>query len=298
MKSKIKRIVIIGLGLIGGSLARDLKASGYYVIGISRKKETINTAKKEGVINEGYISLEGKILNSVELIIITTPLNKITDFITQISKIVKSDVILTDAGSTKSDICNFAKKVLPPNIIFIGGHPMAGTEESGFSTSKRHLFKKCAWILTPLDKSKHTKNAIAKLLKIVKSTGAIPIITSAKKHDKAVALISHMPILISIALCQLVKNTKDKELFKLVQLIASSGFRDTTRVGGGNPELNKDLMTLNLLQITPFVVNYEKEISKIIKLARGNPKALLKTFIEVSCWRSKLYDLSGKNNYL
>ena len=289
------KIAIIGLGLIGGSLARDLKASGYYIVGISRKKETINIAKKENVINEGYNSLEGKVLNSVDLIIIATPLSQITSFIKQISKIVKSDVILTDVGSTKSDICSYAKKVLPPNIIFIGGHPMAGTEKSGFRASQKYLFKQCAWILTPLDKSKN--NGISTLLKIVKSTGAIPIITSAKKHDRAVALISHMPILISVALCQLVKNTRDKELLKLAQLIASSGFRDTTRVGGGNPELNKDLITSNLLQIAPLVVNYEKGIRLLIETVRKNPKQFFKTLNEVSDWRNKLYDLSGKNKY-
>lgn len=294
MKTKIKHIAIIGLGLIGGSLAKALKAKGYKIVGITKSLKTIKQAKKEKAINIGYTKLSPTVFKNIDLIFIATPLNLIPLYIRKISKTVKHEVVLTDVGSTKSEICNFAKKALPKNITFIGGHPMAGNENSGFSFAQKSLFKNCAWILTPQDKSKKTKEALKTLNEIIKQIGAKPVITDLYKHDKAVALISHLPLVASIGLCEVVKKLKDHKLQNLAILTTSSGFRDTTRIAGGNPEMNSNLIISNFKNLSGLLSRYNNELKKIIRLAKKNPKKFRTTLVTISKWRNNLYNQTSK----
>lgn len=289
MKSKIRRIAVIGLGLIGGSLAMALERQGYYVIGISRKRKTVNLAKRKKAINEGYTRLNKKALNSVDLIFIATPLNQITEHIKEIGKILKENIVLTDVGSTKSTICDFADKSLSSNITFIGGHPMAGTEESGFLSAKINLFQNCTWVLTPVHKDKKTKDALKILQALIKQIKAKPIITTPDMHDKAAAIISHLPLLVSIGLCNILRETKETNLKNLAMQMASSGFRDSTRIGGGNPEMNSNLLTSNYLKIKYLLPKYLQELSSFILLTKNNPKKLQDKLAKISKWRNRLY---------
>ena len=295
IKDKIKRIAIIGLGLIGGSLAKALKVNQYYVLGISRKKETVQSALSAFAIDEGSIELDKEALNNVDLIFIATPLDLIPKHIEEVGKLVKKEIILTDVGSTKLEICNFAKKVLPSNITFIGGHPMAGTEKAGFAFSDISLFKNCAWILTLLG---NQTQAVDTLKKIIKEIGAIPLLTSPEKHDEAVALISHLPLLTSIGLCEMVRNIKDPDLKNLALLLASSAYRDMTRIGGGNPEMNLNLLISNLKRLLELLPKFKEEMERILKLVKENPQKLQSNMSEINNWRSELYNLDGKNNLL
>lgn len=284
---KIKRIAIIGLGLIGGSLAKVLK-NKYEIIGISRSKSTIQKALKQKVINKGYLEVNKNTLSGVDLVFICTPLSLITEKIKELSKVLKHEVIVTDVGSTKSEICSFAIKTLPSNITFIGGHPMAGNEFSGIDYADKALFKNTAWILTPVG---NHKSQIRKLENVINMTGAKILISNPKEHDEAAALISHLPILISASLCNLVSGLKNKKLKTLAEKLASSGFRDTTRIAGGNPKLNFDLTESNSNEISKLLLLYIDEIKRISKLKNG---ALLE-FTKISSWRKKLYSKNGRN---
>lgn len=297
-ENKIKRIAIVGLGLIGGSLAMALKVNGYCIVGITKTNETLSNAKNAKAIDEGYLELTEKALKDIDLIILSTPLTQIEHYIEQVSKIVKKEIILTDVGSTKLEICNFARKVLPQNITFIGGHPMAGTEKAGFLSSQITLFKNCAWLLTPISNNDKSQKALLALKSIVQQVGAKPIVTIPEKHDLAVALVSHLPLLVSIGLCQIVQSLDDPELKHLTSLIASSGFRDTTRIGGGNPEMNSNLLTSNYFQLAELLPKYYKELQKLINLAKENPKLLQESLSKINEWRAKLYNFEGKNNLL
>ncbi|MBI2995816.1 MAG: prephenate dehydrogenase/arogenate dehydrogenase family protein [Candidatus Melainabacteria bacterium] len=288
-ENKTKCIAIIGLGLIGGSLAKALKGKGYTVIGITRNPKTIKLAKKEKAIDIGSTKPDSKVLKKADVIFIATPLRFIPDYIKKIAALkLKKEVIVTDVGSTKVKICKIAKQyflpsrrfAVSPARFFIGGHPMAGTEHAGFSASKKDLFKNCTWILTPTDKN---KKLIKGIKKIITRIHAKPIITTPEKHDKAVALISHFPLLVSIGLCQLVKNTNDKKLKKLAMTIASSGFRDTTRIAGGNPEMSLGLLTSNSNELVQLLPRYFKELKKALKLAT------LKNLKSIQEWRNSLF---------
>ncbi|MBI3591518.1 MAG: prephenate dehydrogenase/arogenate dehydrogenase family protein [Candidatus Melainabacteria bacterium] len=297
-QKQIKRIAIVGLGLIGGSLAMTLKSSGYEIIGITKKNETLEKAKKLKLIDSGSTELNSDVLKNVDVIFLSPPLSYISYYIKEVSKIVKHEVILTDVGSTKLDICKTAKSVLPENIAFIGGHPMAGTEQSGFNSAQTNLFKNCAWVLTPIDSSEKSKKALSLLQNIIKQIGAKPVISNPEKHDQAVALISHLPLLASIGLCRVVKDIKDSKLKNLALLLASSGFRDMTRIGGGNPELNSDLLASNISQLINLLPKYYSELEKMLELAKDKTDELRKVLSVVNSWRGNLYNSEGKNNSL
>ena len=292
IRQEIKNIAIIGLGLIGGSLAKALKEKGYKIIGITKSQRTIRLALKEKAINKGYTKLSSKALENTDLIFICTPLHLITDYLNKISKLkLKNGVIITDVGSTKSDICKHASKCFPAYNLqlttyncFIGGHPMAGTEKTGFTSSKKNLFKNCAWVLTPTVKN---KKSLIVINTVIKKIGAKPIITTPEKHDEASALISHLPFLVSIGLCETVKKSSHN---KLASIIASSGFRDTTRIAGGNPEMNSNLLISNSLILEKLLFKYAKELKNILKMADTKSKHLYKKLNIVSRWRNHLYN--------
>ena len=297
-EKKIKHIAIIGLGLIGGSLAMALKINGYQVIGITNNSETISLALARKAIDQGFTELTPETLKNVDLVFLCTPLSCIPQYIQEIAKVVKHELILTDVGSTKLEICKIAKNTLPQNITFVGGHPMAGTEKAGFFAADISLFKNCAWLLTPYDENKKAKDVLSSLEKIIIEIGAKPVVVNPEKHDQAVALVSHLPLLASVGLCQIVKDLKDQELKDLALKIASSGFRDTTRIGGGNPEMNFGLLISNFSEIISLLPKYSSELDSIIKLARENPDKLLENLKCINDWRSKLYNKEGKNALL
>ena len=298
MSNRIKRIAIVGLGLIGGSLAMALKINGYQVVGISKKEETLLYAKNANVIEEGFTEINSNVLNNVDIIFLATPLSLIFEYIEKLRKIVKKEIILTDVGSTKVEICNFAKEKLPENITFIGGHPMAGTEKAGFLSAQLGLFKNCPWILTPHDESSKIKNALNILENLIIQIGAVPIITNAEEHDMLVALVSHLPLLASLGLCQMVQKTKSDSLKKLATMIASSGFRDTTRIAGANPNLSSDLISSNHKKLSQILPSYISELQSLLELALKDKKDFLKNISVLSEWRKDLYNSEGKNKYL
>lgn len=302
MKKNIKNIAIIGLGLIGGSIAKALKIKGYKIIGITKNPKTIKLALKEKAINKGYTKLNSQSLKNIDLIFICTPLHLITTYLNKISKFQpkagpplaeKKGVIITDTGSTKSEICKHAARHATGISLqfFIGGHPMAGTEKSGFSAAHKDLFKNCAWILTPVNKHNRLLTAIKT---VVKKIGAKPMVTNPEKHDKAVALVSHLPLLASIGLCQTVRGSNFREL---ASTVASSGFRDSTRIAGGNPKMNSNLLISNLPILKKLLPVYIKELNNIIRMADTKSKNLHKKLNTVSRWRNSLYSPEGKNIY-
>ena len=290
MKKNIKQIAIIGLGLIGGSLAKALQGKGYKVIGITKSSKTIRLALKEKAIHKGFTKLSSKTLENIDLIFICTPLHLIIGYLNKISKLkLKPGIIITDVGSTKSEICKQAERGFQKNIIFIGSHPMAGTEKTGFTASDKNLFENCSWILTP--NRNNNKEALANIKSIVKKVGASPIVTTPENHDQATALISHLPLLTSVGLCETVRGSSYKEL---ASIIASSGFRDTTRIAGGNPEMNSNLLISNYLILKKVLPVYIKELNNILRMANTKSKSLHRKLNNVSKWRNSLYNLGNK----
>lgn len=249
------KIGVVGLGLIGGSIFKLLQDK-HQVIGVS------SSVKEENVSND-Y-----KTLKSCDIVFVCTPMSVTLEVLEKLDNILPETAIVTDVCSLKGFLTHKKYK-----FKFIPSHPMAGTEHSGWENSFPTLFKGAKWVITPIDGKVLDEQEI--LEGVIESTGAQVVITTPEEHDKAVALISHMPLIIAQALCENIKNDK------LAQTLASSGFKDTTRLALSNTQMANDMVTLNkenieasldsLRDCVDFLLNSDYlEKAKNIKAFREN----------------------------
>ncbi|MBC7333208.1 MAG: prephenate dehydrogenase [Actinobacteria bacterium] len=297
---KIKNITVIGLGLIGGSLALALKNinEDFVITGYDLDPQASNIAKYRKVIDRISDDLEDAVKDA-DLVIIATPVSQITQIITSIKNHLKKGTIVTDVGSAKEKIVKKANEILPPEVIFIGGHPMAGSENEGVLSANPELFRNAFYILTPTDST--ITEPLVTLHTLLTKIGSKVITMSPKEHDRNVALISHLPHILSTNLVELVDD-KQKELKNLFKLCAG-GFRDMTRVATSNPKMWVDISLENREEIIKvideyisylnnFKENLQRENQEFIKehyLKAQKARINLPKFIEKDI--SQLYEL-------
>lgn len=269
---KQKTIGIIALGLIGGSILKSLARTEHNIIAVTRNKDSIKKAKKY----TKYVSDKIETLKECDIIFVCSPMNKTIEVLKSLEPIVPKRTIVTDVCSLKSFV---TKETY--TFRFIGSHPMAGTEHSGFEASFANLFEDAKWVITP--QSSSTKKDIKTLTEIISLTGAKTIITTPEEHDEAVSLISHMPMLIAQAL------TKTASHNNLAIQLAASGFRDMTRLALSNTEMAEDMIKMNSQNISKSLINLI-ETSRL--LLSDNYKNEIETIKE---FRAKMYDNKGKN---
>ena len=233
------KIGVIGLGLIGGSIFKALRGK-YEVVGVSSS------------VQEENVSNDYNTLKECDLVFVCSPMNATLEVLEKLDNILDSRTVVTDVCSLKSFV---SKKSY--NFKFIPSHPMAGTEHCGWSNSFPELFNGAKWAITPLNNEILPEQEI--LETAIKELGAEPIITSAEEHDKAVALISHFPMVIAQALCE---NIKDNSL---AQALAASGFRDTTRLALSNVEMASDMVELNQENILKAYESFKDCFQNIIE---------------------------------
>ncbi len=254
MVENINSVTIIGLGLIGGSIAKALKEKLNIknIMAIDSDKETLELALDEGLIYKAFTHISPCIKDS-DIIFICTPVNQTLDWVKNLLPLIKSNCIITDTGSTKLELINGIENI-KHDFHFIGGHPMAGSEKSGYSASKGHLFENAYYILTPCSKS--DKNDLALLSDLVKNMGSIPIKISAKDHDDTVGAISHLPHIIAASLVNMIKKLDSGDNF--MQKLAAGGFKDITRISSSNPYMWTSICMSNkqsILNILQYYIN-------------------------------------------
>ncbi len=266
------KIGIISLGLIGGSLLKALSETDNTIYTVTRNKDTVEKARKYTKNSSDDIES----LKDCEIIFVASPINKTLDILDKLENIVSKNCIVLDCASVKEFIM-----VKKRPYKFIGSHPMAGTEFNGFNASFKELFCGAKWVLTP---SETVNDSDIKLVEnIITETGADIIITSAKEHDEAVALISHMPLIVSQALFHCTQNNS------LALKLASSGFRDMTRLSMSNLEMAQDMKLYNSSNINTAI---EKLLSSINLLTKTKDFEILS---DIKNTRSKMYSSEGKN---
>jgi arogenate dehydrogenase (NADP+) len=251
-------IGIVGLGLIGGSLGFDLRTQGHKVLGVSHRESTCQKAIALGNVDKA--SVEAKDLAAAEVVFICTPLALIVPTIEELIAHLPSNVVITDVGSVKTPI---VKEVLPLWDNFIGGHPMAGTANSGIESAQRNLFVNRPYVLTPVKNT--PSNAVQVLEEIIQQLGANLYHCSPEQHDRAVSWISHLPVMVSTSLITACINENDKEVLQLAKKLASSGFKDTSRVGGGNPELGMMMARYNREALLISLQQYRHSLDELIE---------------------------------
>lgn len=266
------KIGIVSLGLIGGSLFKCLTRTQHEIYAVTRNDETIKKAKKY----TQNVSNDINLLSDCEVVFCATPINKTIEMLDKLENVVSNNCIVMDCASVKEFII---EKKRP--YKFIGSHPMAGTEFSGFDAGFKELFMGAKWVLTPTNETKEEDILIAE--KIIKETGAEPIIANAKEHDIAVALISHMPMFISQSIF---KTAMDN---KLALKLASSGFRDMTRLAMGNTTMANDMLTFNKDNINNCLEMLQNSIESL------NNTKYLEIITDIKDRRSSMYSSEGKN---
>lgn len=210
------------------------------VTGIGRNPDRLQRAVDLGAIDNWQIDLESG-LTDADLIYIATPVSNVCDFVRRSVPFAKSGCIITDAGSTKKEICADADSILPDRLHFVGGHPMAGSEAAGIEVARPDLFENAAYILTP---SSITDNeALGKIRLTAEKIGSNVLQMDPETHDRCAAVISHLPHIIAAALIGLADDyaVNDPQIFDMI----AGSFKDMTRVAGSSPELWRDICISN-----------------------------------------------------
>jgi len=250
------RITIIGLGLIGGSIGLALRraGAGLEVVGFARRPEVASRALELGAVDR----TEGSLISAVkdaELVLIATPAMAMKEILADIGGSLREGSIVTDTASTKAKVMDWAEETLPPSVSFIGGHPMAGKETSGIEAADGDLFQGCTYcLIAGSGAAKEARDTVAGL---VGQIGANPLFIDASEHDSLVAGISHLPLLISVAL--IAATTKSPSWPEMARL-AASGFRDLTRLASGDPRMSRDICLTNRDPILHWIDDYIEEM--------------------------------------
>ncbi|MEH1785663.1 MAG: prephenate/arogenate dehydrogenase [Nostoc sp.] len=252
-------IGILGLGLIGGSLGFDLRSQGHHILGVSRREATCQKAVSLGSVDEASVDLS--LLAAAEVVFICTPLAFIVPQFEQLIAHLSVATVVTDVGSAKVQI---VKEISPLWDNFIGGHPMAGRTDNGIEAAQRHLFVDKPYVLTPTTTT--PISAITVVEEIVRSLGANIYYCQPEQHDHAVSWISHLPVMVSSSLIAACLSESDPDVLQLAQKLASSGFRDTSRVGGGNPELGVMMARYNRQALLRSLQQYRHHLDELTNL--------------------------------
>ncbi|MFM8003370.1 MAG: prephenate/arogenate dehydrogenase, partial [Dolichospermum sp.] len=256
------KIGILGLGLIGGCLGFDLRSQGHHVLGVSRRESTCVRAVEIGSVDQA--SLDLSLLASAEVVFICTPIGLIVPQIKELIGHLPKTTIITDVGSVKKPI---VEEISPLWENFIGGHPMAGKTDAGIESAQRNLFVHRPYVLTPIETT--ASHIVTIIEEIVRSLGAVIYHCQPEQHDKAVSWISHLPVIVSASLIAACLSETDPEIAKLAQNFASSGFRDTSRVGGGNPELGVMMAQYNRQALLNSLYQYRENLDEFIHIIEG-----------------------------
>lgn len=250
------KIGVAGLGLIGGSIFKGLTVSGCDVIGVSRSQKGENIFKTYDCLKD------------CDVVFVCSAMNKTLEILDELEGYLSAQTLVTDVCSLKSFVC---RKKRPYN--FIPSHPMAGTEHQGFENSFAELFRGAKWAITPYDSS----CGIDKLIELIEKLGASPVITTPEKHDEAVAMISHMPMVLAQALFKAASENP------LAMELAASGFRDMTRLAMSNTEMALDMVEMNSANIERAILRLYKSVGD---LTTSNYRGQIK---EIKAERSKMF---------
>lgn len=234
-----QHITIVGCGLLGGSFALALRRAGFAgritACGGSR---SVKIAVEREIVDAVETSFDDGAICQADLIFLAAPIGGIIDFLKTPPQQIKLGAIVTDAGSTKTEICRVAQTALPAEITFIGGHPMAGSEHTGVEYARADLFDGATWALMKDEavNASHFENLKA----LIETFGARTLLTQPEAHDAAVALISHLPQLVAGTLAGLLKNEPE-----LARRLAATGWRDMTRLAGSSWSMWRDICLTN-----------------------------------------------------
>ena len=278
-------VCIVGVGLIGGSFGIAVRERGLArrVVGLARREETIGAARGIGAIDEGTTDVEGA-ARGADLVFLAPPVGQMQSLCERIAPVVRADAIVTDAGSTKAGIVRDCTRLFAPKAYFVGGHPMAGSEQSGVEAARGNLFENAIWVLTPTAQT--PPPVVNQLLALVEGVGATPLLLNAPAHDALLAVTSHLPHITAAALVHLFADAKDES--EVVQQLVAGGWRDSTRIAAGSGEMWRDICLANSSALARSLDDMIAELETVrAMLIQDNGDKLLEWFERAAVTRRK-----------
>ena len=250
------KVGVVGLGLIGGSIALDLREQGVPVIGLVHRDSTAARAMQRGLVDE--VSCHPSCLSDCNTVILALPIEALLKPEPQLVEALPVNAVVTDVGSVKGAVLEVWRDRHPR---FVAAHPMAGTDQSGVDAGLPGLFRGRPWVATPEPST--DPQALASVKVLAEGLGGEWITADAACHDQAVALVSHLPVMVSAALLRAVGDERDPRILDLARRLASSGFADTTRVGGGNPALGTAMACRNTDALLKALAAYRWSLEQL-----------------------------------
>lgn len=272
----ISKLVIVGVGLIGGSFAAALREAGAvkHIVGVGRTRKSLEVALKAGLIDE-IAADPASALHGADFVLLATPVGQMAQMMMKIAPHLPVDAVITDAGSTKQDVVAVAREHLARHLAhFVPAHPIAGAERSGAAAAKADLFRGKNLIVTPLRET--AASALDRVCAAWRVCGAQLGIMKADEHDAIFAAVSHLPHVLSFALVDmLAQRWNAEQLFSM----AAGGFRDFTRIAGSSPEMWRDICLANRDSLLREMQHYQTELDRLMALIKSDDaKGLLATF--------------------
>lgn len=280
------RIAIIGLGLIGGSLALALKRerpSDFEIAGCAATRETIAKARKRGAIDI-EARTPAAAVEGAAIVVLATPISRMRDVLQEIAPALTDGAVVTDTASTKREVLRWAEELLPERVHFVGGHPIAGKEQSGIDAADPDLFRGRPWAITPSVRA--DEQAVLAIERLAQLTGARPITVDAAEHDSYLAAVSHLPLFANIALFTLARESR---AWPDLAVLAGPGFQGATRLASTSPALSHDIVRTNREHLLHWLDRYVEELQRLRTLVadEGQEEALLKALAFAQTERDK-----------
>ncbi|HJA65003.1 prephenate dehydrogenase [Lachnoclostridium sp. An169] len=285
-----RKIGFIGLGLIGGSIAKAVRRyfPDYEILAFDKNRETLALAVQEGTIHTACSSIDDN-FRGCDYIFLCAPVSYNTAYLSQLKNMIDQDCILTDVGSVKTSI-HEEVIALGMEENFIGGHPMAGSEKSGFVNSKAHLIENAYYILTPSAKVSDEK--VEKYRNFVEALKALPVILDYREHDRITGTISHLPHIIASVLVNFVHDTDTED--ELMKALAAGGFKDITRIASSSPVMWQQICLKNRDNISRILGNYIDALGRAKSLIdSGSEEGLYTMFEESKDYRDSMPNSSA-----
>ena len=270
------RIAIVGVGLIGGSLALSGRQKGIFnhIVGIGRTPENLQKAKDLNVVDEFTLNLDQGVRNA-DLVVIATPVNDIVPIVKKALPALKQGAIVTDVGSVKNEIMIETDKLSLPGVFFVGSHPIAGTENSGVEAAFTDLFRGRKCILTPSKKTDHS--ALEKIKDLWLSVGSEVFFMDSAPHDQILGAVSHLPHMIAFALVNYLHalSHEHEDIFKF----SGGGLKDFTRIAASHPIMWKDIALMNKENLVDLIEGFQNTLEGLKKIIiRGDGGELVELF--------------------
>ena len=266
----IKRLAIIGVGLIGGSLALALRAKGAVgeVVGVGRGEANLRRGVELGVIDR--YSLDPRVgVEGADMVFLATPVCAITGMVGGIAPFLSTGAIVTDGGSVKEEIVAACEPLMRPETFFVGGHPIAGTEHSGVEAAFATLYENRRCILTPTDRT--DPSALSDVARMWATAGSEVVLMDVHKHDRVLAAISHLPHMVAYSLVNAVGGYDrfDENILRY----SAGGFRDFTRIASSDPVMWRDIALMNreaILEMMDFFAGSLSDLRRLVNERDSN----------------------------